>query len=138
MKVERIDHVHAYTKDLEKAVSVFGPLLGIDFYPIFDASDYGARAAMNPIGLECVEPTDPSGVAARAFSGAREGDLCISLKVPDIEEAIAEMESKGMKLVARMEIGKLKEAAFETSQTCGVLIELCEYPGNDITLAALS
>jgi len=138
MKVEGIDHVHAYTKNLEKAVSVFGPLLGIDFYPTFDASDYGARAAYNPLGFEFVEPNDPNGLAARAFAGAKEGDLCISLKVPDIEEAIAEMESKGMKLLARMQIGKLKEAAFETSQTCGVMIELCEYPGSDIALAAVS
>jgi len=137
MKVERIDHIHAYTKDLEKAVSVFGPLLGVDFYPIFDASDYGARAAMNPLGFEFVEPNDPRGLAARAFAGAKEGDLCVSLKVPDIEEAIVEMESRDMKLIARMQIGKLKEAAFESGQTCGVMIELCEYPGDDITLAAI-
>lgn len=137
MKVERIDHIHAYTKNLEKAASVFGPLLGVDFYPIFDASDYGARAAFNPIGFEFVEPTDPEGIAARAFAGAKEGDLCISLKVPDLEEAIAEMESKSIKLIARMQVGKLKEAAFETSRTCGVFVELCEYPGDDITLAAM-
>ncbi len=138
MKVERIDHVHAYTKNLEKAVSVFGPLFGTDFYPTFDATDYGARAAMHPLGFEFVEPTDPKGLAARAFAGSKEGDLCISLKVPDLEEGIAEMESKGIKLIARMQIGKLKEAAFETSQTCGIMIELCEYPGSDIVLAAAS
>ena len=137
MKVEKIDHVHAYVKDVEKAVEIFQPLLGQDFYPLFDAAEFGAKVALNPLHLEFIEPTDPDGMAAKALGDWQEGDICISLKVPDIEEAVKEMESKGIKLLAKMEIGKLKEAAFDTAKTFGVMIELCEYPGDDITIASL-
>lgn len=138
MKVQRIDHVHAYSRNLEKAVKVFAPLLGSDFYPIFDASDYGARAAMHPLGFEFIEPSSPDGLAAKAFANAQEGQLVISLKVPNLDEAIPEMEATGAKLLAVMQIGKLREAAFDSTGTCGIMIELCEYPGDDITIAAMS
>jgi len=137
MKVEKIDHVHAYVEDLEKAIEVFTPLLGQDFYPIFDAAEFGARVALHPLHIEFIQPTDPNGIAAKALGDWKEGDICISLKVPDIEEATKEMESKGIKRLAMMEIGKLKEAAFDSAKTFGVMIELCEYPGDDITLASL-
>jgi len=47
------------------------------------------------------------------------------------------MESKGIKVLASMQVGKLKEAAFDSAKTFGVMIELCEYPGDDITLASM-
>jgi predicted enzyme related to lactoylglutathione lyase len=137
MKVERIDHVHVCTGDLEKAVQFFGPLLGRDFYPVFDATELGARTAFNPLGLDLIQLTDPNGIAAKALGNCKEGALSISLKVPNIEEAIAEMESNGIRLLAKLEFGKVKEAVFDSVKTFGLVIELCEYSGVDIALAAI-
>jgi predicted enzyme related to lactoylglutathione lyase len=140
MKVERIDHVHVYVKNVDKAVELFGPLLGKDFYPVVEVPEFGARVALNPLHLEFIQPTDPKGITAKALgtSGSwEEGGICISLKVPNIEKATAQMESKGIKVLASMQVGKLKEVAFDSAKTFGVMIELCEYPGDDITLASM-
>jgi peroxiredoxin len=65
-----------------------------------------------------------------------EGIGCVSLKVPDIEEAITELESLGVKMIFKVEVGQVKEAWFEATNTFGVQIELCEYPGDDIVAAS--
>lgn len=137
MKVERIDHIHAYVKDVDKAAELFQALLGKEFYPVWESAEFGAKVAFNPLGLEFIQPTDPKGMTAKALGSWKEGEVCISLKVPDIEEAIAEMESRGIKMIAKLQVGKLKEAAFEPTKTLGIMIELCEYPGDDITVASI-
>jgi len=137
MKVEKIDHVHAYVKDVDKAVQFFEPLLGKNFYPIFDVIKFGARVGFHPLGLELIQPTRPAGLTASNLGSWKEGDLCISLKVTDLDEAIAEMESKGIEPLNVIEVGKVREAFFDTSKTFGVRIELCEYQGHDIISASM-
>jgi len=137
MKVEKIDHIHAYAKDLEGAVRLFTDLLGKEFLPLWESVDFGARAAFHPLGFEFLQPTDPNGPVAQTIGPREEGILFVCFKVPDIEEAIAEMEWRGIKMIHKYQVGQLKEALFESTNTFGVQIELCEYPGDDITAASL-
>jgi predicted enzyme related to lactoylglutathione lyase len=138
MKVERIDHVHAYVEDLDGAAQLFGVLFGSEFSPAFEATAVGCKNCMHPrLKMELMEITDPNGLAAKAMADRKEGYIWISLKVPNIKEAIAEMESRGMKLWHYYEIGKMKEADFKPDKTFGMIIELCEYPGDDPMLAAM-
>ena len=136
MKVERIDHIHAYAKDAEAAAKLFGELFGSEFGPPWESADWGVRALFHPLGFEFLQPTDPNGVVAQALEGRGEGILCISLKVPNMDEAIAEMESRGIKLLNLFQVGQNKEATFDYTNTFGVQIELCEYPGDDIVKAS--
>jgi len=138
MKVEKIDHIHAYAKDLEGAVRLFADLLGKEFLPVWESDDFGARAAFHPLGFEFLQPTDPNGPVAQTIGTREEGILFVCFKVPDIEEAIAEMEWRGIKMIHQYQVGKLKEALFESTNTFGVQIELCEYPGDDITAASVA
>jgi len=137
MKVERIDHVHAYAKDADAAVQLFGELFGSEFNPPFESEEWGVRAIFHRLGFEFIQPTDPNGEAAQKYiAGRGEGILCISLKVPNMDEAIAEMESRGIKMISFAQVGRNKEVLFDDANTFGVQIELCEYPGDDPAAAA--
>ena len=145
MKVQKIDHVHVRVKDLDSAMSLFSDLLGVEFLPVSELSDsFGVRDAVNPLGdstltgLHVMEITDPDGRLAKEMGHLLPEGICaISLKVPDIKEAIADLESRGIKMVGPVsEFGAVKQAWFDPTKTFGVQIELCEYPGDDIRAAA--
>ena len=136
MRVEKIDHIHVFVNDLDRAMRFFTDLLGKEFAPIWEGADFGVRTAYNRLGFDFIQPTDRSGPAAKTIKLQEEGICCVSLKVPNIEEAIAELESRVVKMIHRVEVGQLKEAWFEATNTFGVQIELCEYPGDDIVAAS--
>ena len=48
------------------------------------------------------------------------------LNVPDLDEAIADMESQGIRLVGREDRPKERVASFHPKDLCGVMIELFE------------
>lgn len=127
MKAERLDHIHIYVKDLEKAKNTFSRALGTTFSPTIKPKDLPIKSAISPIGLELIEPTDPNGVVAKAMERGGEGLYGLSFKVPDIEEAIKVLQSMGMRMVGRVNEGRMKEAQFHPRDAHGVMVELCEY-----------
>jgi len=137
MKVERIDHIHAYAKDVDAAAKLFGEIFGSEFGPPWESAEWGCRACFHPLGFEFLQPTEANKIVAQTVGKRSEGVLAISLKVPNMEEAIAEMESRGVKLLHFFQVGQNKEATFEATNTFGVQIELCEYPGDDIIKASV-
>jgi len=130
MKVEQIDHIHIVVKDLDKAVEFFESLLGVKFSKevFLEEWQFKSRIApIGPVGIELMQPTSPDSVFAKFIERRGEGLQAISLKVPDIEEAKAEMEARGIRLVSAVEVGRMKEAQFHPKDAYGVLIELCQY-----------
>ena len=127
MRVEKIDHVHIFVKDLDKAIKLFEEALGTKFAEPHLPQNLDARTTLDPLGLELIEGASPDSAVARFIERRGEGLAAISLKVTDIEEAIAHLESRGIRLVRRIESGKLKEAQFHPKDTFGVMLELCEY-----------
>ena len=127
MKVEKIDHIHIFVRNLDKAIEFFEDALGTRFSEPHPVENLDAKATLYPLGLELIEGSLPDGAVARFIERRGEGLAAISLKVPDIEEAIAHLEARGVRLVRRIESGKLKEAQFHPKDTFGVMIELCEY-----------
>ena len=127
MKVEKLDHVHIYTLDLEKARKFWEDLLGSKFDDqVNSIPELGTRFIKHPMGIGLVEATSPDGVVARAIEKRGEGLSGISLKVADIEQAIAEMQAKGLRLTGRATVGAKKEAFFHPKDAFGVAIELTE------------
>lgn len=136
MKVESIDHLHVRVDDLNTGVSVLEGLMGKKFYMRADfTADHGNKIAFNPfpIGFELMEVTDRDNPGSRMFADEPQGVFAVSLKVPDIDEAIAEIESTGHKLLRRYEFGEVKEALFDFREALGMLIEFVEYPTGSIT-----
>ncbi|MFQ5904511.1 MAG: VOC family protein [Candidatus Binatia bacterium] len=128
MRVEKIDHIHIYVKELDKAITFFSDILGTKFSDIIvDDNVFHIRSALDRLGLELVESLTPDGAVARTIQKRGEGLAAISLKVPDLEEAVKELQAKGLNPVSRIALGKIKEVQFHPKDAHGVMIELCEY-----------
>ncbi len=129
MKVEKIDHIHVHVKDLDKARRVFGDILGSEFEGVFEGGDqFGVRTAYHRLGLDFLQVAVPG--RAKLIENRPEGLVCVSLKVPDIDGATAEMEARGVKMLYKVKIGNVQEVWFEP--VMGVQIELVAYPGDDL------
>ena len=127
MKVEKIDHVAISVKDLDKAIEFFGDLLGTEFSEPREIAELDMRSSLDPLGIELVAASTPDGVMAKAIERRGEGLSMMSFKVPDLEEAIAEMQSRGVRLIQRIKGPKRQAALFHPKDSFGVLIEFVEY-----------
>ena len=126
MKVEKIDHIAINVRDLAKAGKFFADLLGTQFSRAAVFKEIDLRSSVDPLGIELVEPLTPDGPTARAIERRGEGVSLLSFKVSGLEDAVAEMESRGIRLVARIDRAKMKAAIFHPKDTYGTLIELME------------
>jgi hypothetical protein len=136
MNVERIDHIHIKVHDQPTITGLYEKVLGTKMLMEADfTDDSGMRVAYNPfpIGLELMEVTDTGKEMAKIYEAAPEGVFALSLKVPDIEDATADMESMGHKLLMRYDFGEIKEALFDSKKALGLYIELIEYATENIT-----
>ena len=130
MQIEKLDHIHVYVRDLDKAIRRFEDLLGVKFGEAMTEGleNLGVKGAFAPPGIDVSQPTSPDSPVAKVIERMGEGLVGgASFKVADIEASIVELESKGLRLLGRIEIGGLKEAWFHPKEACGLLIELCEY-----------
>jgi len=130
MKVEQVDHIHVAVKDMDKAVNLFEDLLGIKFSKEFVSEEMGIKsrvATIGPVGIELIQATSADSEIAKFVERRGEGVHAVSLKVPDIDEAVAQMQAKGIRCIARVELPMLREAELHPKDTCGVQIELCQY-----------
>ena len=127
MKIEKLDHIAIMVQDLKKAEKFFADLFETKFAALGEIKDMDARSMMEPSGIEIIEPLTPDGVSARTLQKRGEGLSLLSLKVADLDEAMAEMKSKGIRLTAQGQNGKTRMAIYHPKDTFGVMIELIEY-----------
>jgi methylmalonyl-CoA/ethylmalonyl-CoA epimerase len=127
MKVEGIDHIAINVKDLAKAEKFFSELFGTKFSSLGVTKEIDLRSSINPIGIELVEPLTSDGPTARAIQERGEGFSLLSIKVSNIQEAIAEMKSRNVRLVSMVDHPKYKAAIFHPKDTYGIMIELIDY-----------
>ena len=95
MKVEEIDHIAIFVRDLDKASKFFADLLDAEFSEPQVIGEYSFRQTVEPLGIELVESTSPDGPVAKTIERKGEGVALIGFKVPNLEEAIAEMNTVG-------------------------------------------
>lgn len=130
MKAERLDRIYVYVRDLKKAVDFFGDLLETDFSEPFDFPEVDMRVAICPLGIALVEPLTPDGLIARTIEQRGEGVGVVAFKVPNLEEATAEMKSKGIRLAQRFSLGgagEVEGAVYHPRDTFGVMLDINEY-----------
>ncbi len=127
--IEKIDHVMIAVSDLKKATAVYQDLFGEEFYAVepYAFDKWGvAKAALSAAGIELVEAA-PTGEAAEFIKRAGEATLGIAFKVPDLAEAIAGMQARGIRLIGKAEGKTRKVALFHPEDAHGVMIKLVEY-----------
>lgn len=136
MKTGGVDHVIIYVKDIEKAMKFFSDILGIKFVGPIDhrrgdvIPKRHIKCAFDDKGLELISPMTPDDPVAKYMEKMEGGQGlgCIGVRVPDLEEAIAELEAKGVKLERRVETpGVIKGAIFYPEGAFGVRIELVQF-----------
>jgi len=127
VKVEKIDHIAINVRDLAKAEKFFADLLGTSFSRRATSIELDLISSLDPMGIELVEPLAPDGPTAKAIERRGEGLSLLSFKVSNLQDAVAEMKSRGIRLVARIDHAKMKVAIFHPKDTYGVMIELVEY-----------
>lgn len=127
MKIEKIDHVAILVEDVEKAEKFFADLFETKFAALGEVKEMDITSMMEPSGIEIIQPLSPDGVSARTLKNRGEGLSLLSLKVSNLDEAMAEMKSRGIRLTGQVQSGGMRAAIYHPKDTYGVMIELIEY-----------
>jgi methylmalonyl-CoA/ethylmalonyl-CoA epimerase len=128
--VKQINHVAVVVEDMEKALRFWRDALGIELHALRDVPAEKSLVAFLPLSgseVELVKPTtDDSGIA-RYLAKRGPGMHHICLEVDDIEGMMAQLRSKGVRLINEepRRAGDGKQYAFiHPESTGGVLVEL--------------
>ncbi len=126
MKVQKIHHISVLVKDLEKAGKLYSNLFGIKFSGPYDQKDLDVKYLSSPLGINLAAPLTPDGPSAKTLERRGEGLSMLVLNVPDLEKAMTDMKSQGVRLIGREDRPTSRVASFHPKDLCGVMIELME------------
>jgi methylmalonyl-CoA/ethylmalonyl-CoA epimerase len=132
MKIKRIEHVAVAVKNMQASVGLLEKAFGLKLE--YEERIGDVKLAMLPVGETYIELLD--GVSRNSDIGAQipeqgEGLFHICFEVEDIDEALAELREKGIKLIdetPRTGHGGSRIAFIDPSATGNLLIELAELP----------
>jgi methylmalonyl-CoA/ethylmalonyl-CoA epimerase len=130
--VKKVDHIGVAVSNLEDALKFYQEVMGLNLHGIEVVEEQKVKVAFLPIGdteIELLESTDKEGPIAKYIEKKGEGIQHIAYRVDNIEEALDEMRSKGIRLIdekPRYGAGGAKIAFLHPKSTYGVLIELCQ------------
>ena len=127
MKIEKLDHVAIQVKDLDKAKEFFNDLLGTQFSDSADFPEMDVKASICSLGIELTAPLKPDGPVSKAIASRGEGLSILSFVVPNLEEAMAEMKAKGIKLIGTLERPEWKAAIYHPKDIHGVMKEVKDF-----------
>jgi methylmalonyl-CoA/ethylmalonyl-CoA epimerase len=129
--VKKINHVAIVVEDIDTALSFWEEQLGLRLDHIEDVPSQASKVAFLPVGegeVELVEPTDPESGLAKYLEKRGEGMHHICLEVDDIEEMLAILKDKGVRLINEtpVDLPGRRMAFIHPKAASGVLIELYE------------
>jgi methylmalonyl-CoA/ethylmalonyl-CoA epimerase len=130
--VTKIDHIGIAVKNLEETLKFYGDVLGIKCVSQEVVEEQKVKVAFLPVGdteVELLESTSEDGPIAKFIEKKGEGIQHIAFKVDNIEEAIRELEEKGVRMIdekPRYGAGGARIAFLHPKSTSGVLIEISQ------------
>lgn len=134
MKITHIEHIGIAVKSIEEQLPYYEGVLGLKCYNIETVEDQKVKTAFFMVGqtkIELLEPTDEESTIAKFIEKRGEGIHHIAYATENVNEALKEMENKGVRLIdkeARGGAEGLRIAFLHPKSTGGVLTELCEHP----------
>ena len=137
MKVEKIDFVTFFVKDLDKAEEFFGELFETRFIESYSTA-VDTKETLDYLGINLAAPLTQDGPSAKIMATRGEGLVSVGFKVANLDEAIAELESRGVRLIGREKIGSAEYAVFHPKDTFGAMLSVIEYKENDAATAFTS
>lgn len=132
MKILKIDHLGVAVNSLDQGKNFWVDVLGLKYGGVENVEEQKVNTAFIPVGeseVELLESTSADGPIAKYIEKRGEGIQHIAFRVPDIEEALAELKEKGIRLIdekPRRGAGGAKIAFLHPKATGGVLVEVCE------------
>ncbi len=131
MKVNSIEHIGIAVTNLEESIQYYEETLGLKCYAIEEVADQKVKTAFFKVGdtkIELLESTDPEGPIGKFIEKKGPGVHHIAFAVDNVQQALAEVEEKGVKLIdktPRNGAENLKIGFIHPKSTGGVLTELC-------------
>ena len=132
MKILKIDHIGIAVTHLNESKKFWTDVLGLEFSGSETIEEQKVTTAFFPVGeseIELLESTASDGPVAGYLKKKGEGIHHIAFRVENIQAALDELKTKGIKLIdekPRKGAGGTKIAFIHTKSTNGILVELCE------------
>ena len=132
MKILKIDHLGIAVNSIDEGKNFWTDALGLSFEGTETVAEQKVTTAFLPVGeseVELLESTDPDGPIARYIEKKGQGIQHVAFQVENIDEALAELKEKGIRLIdeiPRVGAGGARIAFLHPKATSGVLVELCE------------
>ena len=132
MDISHIEHIGIAVRSIDDHLPYYEKVLGLKCYNIEEVADQKVKTAFFKTGqtkIELLEPTSEDSTIAKFIEKRGEGVHHIAFAVPDVAQALAEVESKNVQLIdkkPRSGAEGLQIAFLHPKSTNGVLIELCQ------------
>lgn len=129
----KIDHIGIATKSLQEGLAVWRDTLGLKLDSTEEVTEQGVRVAMMAVGdthVELLEALSPDSAVGKFIAKRGPGIHHIAIEVKDIRASLAELKSKGVRLIdetPRVGAGGCLVAFVHPSTTNGVLLELVQH-----------
>ena len=129
----KIDHIGIATRQLDEGLATWRDALGLSVAEVEEIAEQRVRVAMLPIGdtrIELLEPLSPDSAVGRFLEKRGPGIHHIAVKVDDISASLAELKSRGARLIderPRIGAGGCLIAFVHPATTNGVLLELVQH-----------
>ena len=129
MKPIKINHVAIVVQDIDAALNFWEQTFGLELDHVEDVPSQKSKVAFLPLGeseIELVQPTTSDSGLANFLEKRGEGMHHICIEVSDIDATLAELKSKGVRLINEVpeELPGRKMAFIHPKAANGVLVEL--------------
>jgi methylmalonyl-CoA/ethylmalonyl-CoA epimerase len=131
-KVLKVDHIGIAVKNLAEAKQFYSEVLGLTVLGDEVVEQQKVKVCFIPCGdseVELLESTTPDGPVAKFIEKHGEGIQHLALRVDSIENALADLKGKGVRLideVPRYGAGGANIAFVHPKASGGILLELSE------------
>ena len=129
MKPIKINHVAIAVQDIDAALKFWEQTFGLELNHVEEVPSQKSKVAFLPLGeseIELVQPTTSDSGLANFLEKRGEGMHHICIEVSDIDATLAELKSKGVRLINEVpeELPGRKMAFVHPKAANGVLVEL--------------
>ena len=136
MKPIKINHVAIVVQDIDVALNFWEQTFGLQLDHVEDVPSQKSKVAFLPLGeseIELVQPTNSDSGLANFLEKRGEGMHHICIEVEDIDATLAELKSKGVRLINDVpeELPGRKMAFIHPKAANGVLVELYQLTENN-------
>ncbi len=131
-RVLKVDHIGIAVSNLEQAKKFYTETLGMTALGEEVVEQQKVKVCFIPCGdseVELLESTSPDGPIAKFIEKNGEGIQHIALRVDNIENALADLKAKGVRLIdeqPRYGAGGASIAFIHPKATGGILLEISE------------